>query len=71
MSEFEYHDGEIEEATSAVPTRKVTASAVGGATATVVVILLNWIVGTDAPAGLEGALAVLFGFVAGYLTREA
>lgn len=52
------------------PSRKVAAGAVGGAAATVVVILLQWLVGTEVPVGLEGALATLLGFAAGYLTRD-
>jgi predicted anti-sigma-YlaC factor YlaD len=53
------------------PSRKVTAAAVGGAAATVLILGAQWLFSApDAPAGLEGALATLFAFGAGYLTRE-
>lgn len=52
----------------AAPVRKVTAAGVGGAAATVAVIVLQMATGTEVPVGLEGALATLFAFVAGYIT---
>ena len=52
------------------PTRKVSASALGGALATVLVLAAQAWAGLDVPPGMEGALAVLLGFAAGYLVRE-
>lgn len=50
------------------PVPKVTAATAAAALATVVVVLVSAITGKDAPTGLEGALATLLAFVAGYLT---
>lgn len=53
------------------PTRKVTASAVGAAIATLIVWGISAATGADIPPGAEGSLAVLLGFLAGYFVREA
>ena len=49
--------------------KEITATALGGAFATLVVILVEWAVGTPAPSGLEGALAVVFGAGTGYIRK--
>lgn len=41
--------------------KEITATALGGAFATLLVILVEWIMSQPAPSGLEGALAVVFG----------
>jgi hypothetical protein len=50
------------------PVPKVVAATAAGAFATIVVVLIGVVFDADVPAGIEGALAVLFAFVAGYLT---
>lgn len=52
------------------PNRKVGAGALGGAVATVLVIIWAAVTGDTAPTGLEGALAVIFSFIAGYFVSE-
>lgn len=52
---------------SARPVPKVTAATAAAAAATLTVIVIQSLTGSDAPVGLEGALATLFAFVAGYL----
>ena len=52
------------------PTTKVTAFTVGAALATVAVTLAHTTWGVQFPAGFEGALAVIFGFIAGYFVKE-
>lgn len=49
------------------PVPKVAAATVAAAVATVVVIALQTLTGTEVPVGLEGALATIFAFIAGYL----
>lgn len=49
------------------PVPKVAAATVAAALATVVVIVVKTLTGADVPVGLEGALATIFAFVAGYL----
>lgn len=58
----------MSDAPSAAPVAKVAAATAAAALATVVVIVVQAATGADAPPGLEGALATLFGFLAGYLT---
>ena len=55
---------------TAVPTNKVMAGGVGGAVATVLVVLAQVLLNVEFPVGFEGALAVIFGFVIAYLTRD-
>lgn len=55
---------------SPAPTRKVTAAALGAALATIAVWAAHAFAGVDVPPGVEGALAVVLGFVCGYLVRE-
>lgn len=55
---------------TAAPTNKVTASVLGGAAATVVCVIVQMITGVEFPTGFEAAVAVLFGFIAGYVTKE-
>lgn len=52
------------------PTRKVTAATLGAAVASIIVTLITEFTGADLPVGVEGAIAVLVTFVAGYLTKE-
>lgn len=53
------------------PTRKVTGQAVGGAVATLAVMTAGMVwPGLEFPAGYEGALAVVLGFVVGWLVPE-
>ena len=52
------------------PTRKVGAGALGGALATVAVWLMAEIGDADVSAGVEGALAVIGGFILSYLVPE-
>jgi hypothetical protein len=50
------------------PVPKVVAATVAGAAATIIVVLIGVIFDAEVPAGVEGAIAVLFSFVAGYIT---
>jgi hypothetical protein len=52
---------------SKVPVPKVAAATAAAALATVIVVLVSAITGKDAPTGLEGSLATLLAFAAGYL----
>lgn len=45
------------------PSKEIGVQAIGGAAATLIVLSVSWITGTQPPAGLEGALAVLAGAV--------
>ena len=54
----------------AAPTRKVSAAALGGALATVVVWALQAFGGVEVPPGVEGAVAVIIATLAGYVIRE-
>jgi hypothetical protein len=49
------------------PVPKVTAATAAASLATVVVILIQAFTGANAPVGLEGAIATLFAFAAGYM----
>lgn len=51
---------------SRAPVAKVTAATVGAAVATAACLVAS--IWTDVPTGLEGALATVFAFGAGYLT---
>lgn len=53
---------------SRTPVPKVAAATTAAALATVVIVVIEAITSADAPTGLEGALATLFAFGAGYLT---
>jgi hypothetical protein len=48
------------------PVPKVAAATAAAALATVVVIVVQAVTKADAPVGLEGALATIFAFIAGY-----
>jgi len=60
MSEFD------EPTASKVPVAKVTAATAGAAVATVICLVIS--IWADVPTGLEGALATVMAFAAGYLT---
>lgn len=49
------------------PVPKVAAATAAAALATVLVILVSAISGKEPPTGLEGAVATLLAFAAGYL----
>lgn len=49
------------------PRPKVVAGAIGAAVATVLVLGAVWLGAPQPPAGLEGGLATVAGFVFGYL----
>jgi hypothetical protein len=51
------------------PTPKVTAGAAGASLATVLVLGAVWLGAPQPPAGFEGALAAMCGFLAGYFKR--
>ena len=53
----------------ATPTRKITAAAIGGSVATVLIFALSF-GGVIIPSGLEAALTVLATVGAGYITKE-
>lgn len=55
---------------SNVPTRKVTAAALGAGVATVIVGVATWLGAPDPPVGLEGGIATVIGFLAAYFTNE-
>jgi hypothetical protein len=52
------------------PTRKVAAGALGGAAATIVVVVVQMAFNVVFPVGFEAAVAVVFGFLAAYVTKE-
>lgn len=52
------------------PSTKLTAAAVGGAVATIIIVLTQTFFGITFPAGFEGAVAVLAAFVLGYFVKE-
>lgn len=56
---------------SRAPVPKVTAATAGAALATVCVIVVATLTGSNVPPGLEGALATVFAFIAGYLAPRA
>lgn len=56
------------DAPSPMPVRKVYAATLGAAGATIIVTLAQSIWSWDAPVGLEGAIATVLAFAAGYLT---
>lgn len=53
------------------PTRKVTAAAIGGSVASVIVGVAVWLGAPQPPAGLEAAIGTLAAVAAAYLIREA
>lgn len=53
------------------PVPKVSAATTAAALATVVIIIIQGVTDTEVPVGLEGALATIFAFVAGYLAPRA
>lgn len=61
---------ETYEQPSAMPTNKVTAGVLGGALATIVVVVLQMAYGLVFAPGFEAAIAVVFGFIAAYFTKE-
>ena len=52
------------------PNRKVNAAGAGGALATVVVLGAVWLGAGEPPTGLEGALATVLAWTAGYFVPE-
>jgi membrane associated rhomboid family serine protease len=60
---------ELVDQPDAMPTRKVTAYAAGAALATVLLTTAVWLGAEQPPAGLEGALATVLGFIVAYFTR--
>lgn len=56
---------------SAAPVPKVAAATAAAAAATIIVVLVNLFTDTDVPAGVEGAIATLVAFVAGYLAPRS
>lgn len=54
---------------SNTPTRKVTATAIGGALATVIVWALS-LAHVDVPAEVAAAMATLCAFAAGYIVKD-
>ena len=55
----------------AQPTRKVTASTLGGAAAAIFAWLLSELAGVNMPPGIEAAVATIVGAVLGYFVPEA
>ncbi len=53
---------------TAAPVPKVTMATAAAASATIICAVVQAIVGTDLPVGLEGALATVLAFIGGYLT---
>jgi hypothetical protein len=53
-----------------IPSAKVTAAALGGAVATLVVYALDALTELDPPGAVGGALATVFAFVAGFWVKE-
>lgn len=53
---------------SAAPTRKITAVALGGAVATIVLAVVG--IWADAPAMLAAAITTVCTFAAGYLVKD-
>lgn len=49
--------------------KEITATAIGAAASTIFIITAEWLTGTKAPSGLEGALAVVFGAATGYVRK--
>lgn len=49
--------------------KEITATALGGAVATILVLTVEWLAGVEAPSGLEGALAVVFGAGTAYIRK--
>lgn len=56
---------------SHTPVPKVVAAALGAAAATLAVWLISAAANSEPPVGVEGALATLFAFAAGYMTPPA
>lgn len=69
MEETAVH-GDLTEQPSAVPTRKMTATVLGGAVATVLAWLIGATTGADVPPGVESAFSVIVAVSAGWSTRE-
>lgn len=69
MSHIPQSPAEGERDNSAAPTPKVVAAT--AAAATIIVVIITAITGNDVPAGVEGAIATLLAFAAGYLAPRA
>ena len=52
------------------PTQKVAAAGIGGAVATIVVLLYQTFTGNELPAGPEALIAAAVALAAGYLKEE-
>lgn len=63
-------DSDLVTQPGSAPTRKVAASTLGAAVATLAVLAAQTWAGVEIPPGFEGALAVVLGFLAGYVVRE-
>lgn len=61
--------GDLVDQDTAAPTRKLSAGVLGASCATLVVAGIG-MAGVEIPPGVEGALATLFAFGAGYLVRD-
>lgn len=70
MEEIVVHEN-LTDQSSAVPTRKVTASTAGATAGTVVVLVASWLFGAESPpVGLEGGLSIIGAFLFGWAFRE-
>lgn len=72
MSEYEPQPVPVPEqpnrSPSALPVPKVTAATFGAGLATIIVAVIDMVTSADIPAGLEGGIATVAAFAAGYLT---
>ena len=55
---------------TAAPTRKVTAQGLGGAAATIIQAALIYGAGIELPAEVVAAVAVMAGFLTGYIVPD-
>ncbi len=63
--------GELYNQPDLIPTAKMQSAAIGGAVATLLIALWQILKpGVPVPPGVEGALATIAAFLAGYLTQE-
>lgn len=53
------------------PTRKVTAAAIGGSVASVIISVAVWLGASQPPAGLEAAIGTLAAVVVAYFTSDS
>lgn len=69
MEEIAVHENLTDQPAS-TPTRKMTATVLGGAVATVLAWLIGVTTGADVPPGVESAFSVIVAVTAGWSTRE-